>query len=40
VIADEVWAKLMWAGLNLRAGDLPQTQAGNFYPLELSTPSR
>src|SRR4249919_849266 len=35
VIADEVWAKLMWAGLNLQAADLPQTQAGNFYPLEL-----
>ena len=35
VIADEIWAKLMWAGLNLGAGDLPQAQAGNFYPLEL-----
>jgi integrase len=35
VIADEVWAKLMWAGLNLAEGDLPQSQAGNFYPLEL-----
>lgn len=35
VIADEIWAKLMWAGLNLQEGDLPQTQAGNFYPLEL-----
>jgi len=35
VIADEVWAKLLWAGLNLQADDLPQTQAGNFYPLEL-----
>jgi integrase len=35
VIADEVWAKLLWAGLNLQASDLPQTQAGNFYPLEL-----
>ena len=30
VIADEVWAKLMWAGLNLTAEDLPSTrnQAG------------
>jgi len=35
VIADEIWAKLMWAGLNLDADDLPQAQAGNFYPLEL-----
>ncbi|MEV0537258.1 site-specific integrase [Kitasatospora sp. NPDC050463] len=35
VIADEIWAKLMWAGLNLQEDDLPQTQSGNFYPLEL-----
>jgi integrase len=35
VIADDIWAKLMWAGLNLHAEDLPQSQAGNFYPLEL-----
>ena len=35
VIADEVWAKLMWAGLNLAEDDLPQSRAGNFYPLEL-----
>ena len=35
VIANEVWAKLMWAGLNLAEDDLPQSQAGNFYPLEL-----
>ncbi|MCI3270628.1 tyrosine-type recombinase/integrase [Streptomyces sp. 7R015] len=35
VIADGIWAKLMWAGLNLTDDDLPQTQAGNFYPLEL-----
>jgi integrase len=35
VIADEVWAKLMWAGLNLHSDDLPHTQAGHFYPLEL-----
>jgi integrase len=35
VIADEVWAKLMWAGLNLAEDDLPQSQAGNFYPLEM-----
>ena len=35
VIADDIWAKLMWAGLNLEGSDLPQAQAGNFYPLEL-----
>ena len=35
VIADDIWAKLMWAGLNLEGDDLPQAQAGDFYPLEL-----
>jgi len=35
VIADEVWAKLLWAGLNLEAADLPQSQVGQFYPFEL-----
>jgi integrase len=35
VIADEAWAKLLWAGLNLDLADLPQTRAGPFYPLEL-----
>ena len=35
VIADEVWAKLLWAGLNLEQGDLPVTNAGHFYPLGL-----
>jgi integrase len=35
MIADEIWAKLMWAGLNLAEDDLQQSQAGNFYPLEL-----
>ena len=35
MIADDIWAKLLWAGLNLAATDLPQTQAGPFYPLEL-----
>ncbi len=25
----------MWAGLYLTEDDLPQTRAGNFYPLEL-----
>ncbi|MGI5219441.1 tyrosine-type recombinase/integrase [Nocardia sp. CA-290969] len=35
IIADDVWAKLIWAGLNLAPDDLPQSQAGNFYPIEL-----
>jgi hypothetical protein len=35
VIADEVWAKLLWAGLNLETADLPETRAGHFYPFEL-----
>jgi integrase len=36
VIADDVWAKLMWAGLNLTAEDLPVHPAvGQWYPLEL-----
>ena len=40
VISDEVWAKLMWAGLNLTTADLPVhgNPRGNgkpWYPLEL-----
>lgn len=38
VIADEVWAKLLWAGLNLTEADLPAhspTARGPWYPLEL-----
>jgi integrase len=35
VIADDVWAKLLHAGLNIEAGDLPGTSAGSYYPLEL-----
>ena len=35
VIADEVWAKLLWAGLNLEAADLPEARAGHFYPFEM-----
>ena len=40
VIADEVWAKLMWAGLNLEQDDLPKhgSPVGTgapWYPLEL-----
>jgi integrase len=34
VIADEVWAKLMWAGLNLEAADLPG-YADSYYPMQL-----
>jgi integrase len=35
VIADDVWAKLLWAGLNLDADDLPGNSAGTYYPMEL-----
>jgi len=36
VIADDVWAKLMWAGLNLTVEDLSVHRAcGPWYPLEL-----
>lgn len=35
VIADDIWAKLLWAGLNLQGDDLPVTSSGQFYPLEL-----
>jgi integrase len=36
VIADDVWAKLLWAGLNLEAADLPQVlNKGYYYPLEM-----
>lgn len=35
VIADEIWAKLLWAGLNLVIDDLPVSAGGHFYPLEL-----
>ncbi|MER8162092.1 site-specific integrase [Streptomyces sp. NPDC094472] len=35
VIEDDLWAKLLWAGLNLDADDLFQTSSGTFYPLEL-----
>jgi integrase len=34
VIADDVWAKLMWAGLNLQAAGLPGC-ADSHYPVEL-----
>jgi hypothetical protein len=35
VIADEVWAKLLRAGLNIEAADLPGTSAGSYYPVQL-----
>src|SRR6185369_5252762 len=35
VIADEVWAKLLWAGLNLAPADLPGNSADTYYPMEL-----
>ena len=35
VIADDVWAKLLHAGLNIEAADLPGTSAGSYYPMEL-----
>ena len=38
VIADEIWAKLLWAGLNLQAGDMPATGGGTYYyyPVEMT----
>ena len=34
VIADDVWAKLLWAGLNLTKEDLPKKEIGDYlYPL-------
>lgn len=35
VIADEIWAKLLWAGLNLNSSDLPGNSADTYYPMEL-----
>lgn len=35
IIADEVWAKLLWAGLNLAPSDLPGNTADTYYPMEL-----
>lgn len=34
VIADDVWAKLVWSGLNLTQADLPQGST-IFYPVEM-----
>jgi len=35
VIADDVWAKLLWAGLNLQHGDVYDSPAGRKHPIEL-----
>ncbi|HVK24775.1 MAG TPA: hypothetical protein VM677_25730 [Actinokineospora sp.] len=35
VTSDELWAKLLWAGLNLDGDNLAPTQVGHFYPVEL-----
>lgn len=37
IIADDVWAKLLWAGVNLAASDLPvkPRQKCHYYPLEM-----
>ncbi len=36
IIADDIWAKLLWAGLNLEAADLPLAcNTTYFYPLEM-----
>ncbi len=40
VIADEVWAKLLWAGLNLELADLPQPGPGISTLWNWSAPSR
>lgn len=37
VLADDIWAKLLWAGLNLEPGDLPSPPyGGTYYPIELT----
>lgn len=35
VIADDIWAKLLWAGLNLAPTDLPGSSADHYYPMPL-----
>src|SRR6266581_3734127 len=40
VIADDVWAKLLWAGLNITGGDFasrrnPDGRIYTFYPIEM-----
>lgn len=34
-IAADIWAKLLWAGMNLTAADLPPAYAARHYPVEL-----
>jgi integrase len=41
VIADDVWAKLLWAGLNLTSEDVARSRSSNgeihtFYPIEMT----
>lgn len=38
VIADDIWAKLVWSGLNLSVSDLASSYKGirSFYPLEMA----
>jgi integrase len=36
IVADDIWAKLVWAGLNLKEADLPYTGHGSFlYPFPM-----
>ena len=35
VIADDVWAKLLWAGLNLEHSDIYANPVGRLHPIEL-----
>jgi integrase len=35
VIADDMWAKLLHAGLNIEAADLPSASPQGYYPIEL-----
>jgi hypothetical protein len=35
VIADDVWAKLLWAGLTIEPADLPANASGPCYPMKL-----
>ena len=35
VIDDVLWAKLLWAGINLTLDDFPRGRRGTFYPIEL-----
>ena len=35
IIADDVWARLLWAGINLTSEDLFSSTSRSYYPLEL-----